>query len=292
MPAPTLLIPLLAALGYSICALCFKRAVQEGVGLWRICFVSNIVMGVGFSVFWSGQLPQGAQWMPPLVAGSLFFLGQILNFLAIERGDVSVATPLLGVKVFLVAVFTVIVLAEKVSAGLWVASGLLFFAVWMLRGKSPSARLRSQSAIVFAILGSVAFALADVTVQKYAPSTGTSVFLPMMFWTNALLSIPLISRFRGSNFAFSRSTVSWLFGGAVLFAFSAIAVTWTIATYGQAVIVNVAYATRGFFSVIVVWSVGHLANNSERSLGTSEMLRRLVSAVLILIALFLAAFSV
>ncbi len=291
MATPTLLIPLLAALGYAICALCFKRAIQDGVGLWRICFVSNVVLGLGYSIFWNGQLPQGSQWLAPLVAGGLFFLGQLLNFLAIERGDVSVATPLLGIKVFLVAVFTVLVLGDNVAIGLWVASGLLFFAIWMLRGKSPAARLRSQSAIVFAILGSTAFALADVTVQKYAPATGTPIFLPIMFWTNAVLSLPLISRFRGSLLAFSPSTGVWLMAGSILFATSAIGVTWTIATYGQAVAVNVAYATRGFFSVLVVWSIGHLAKNSEGSLGTPEMLRRLASAVLIIIALVLAAFS-
>ena len=44
--------------------------------------------------------------------------------LAIERGDVSIVTPVLGIKVVLVAAFVTLVLREKVSSALWLAAAL------------------------------------------------------------------------------------------------------------------------------------------------------------------------
>lgn len=289
MPPAVIAIPLLSAFTYALSAMLFKRAMHQNVGPWRICFVSNLVMGLGFALLWlwgtkSGGLP--VLWQPAL-AGLLFFSGQVFNFLAIDRGDVSVATPLLGVKVFLVAVFSTLLLREPVPLAWWLASGLTFSAVWLLRGGTQALRKRILPSVFFALLSSASFALSDVLVQRYAPACGINGFLPPMFAVNAGLSFFLLPLFRGSLFRLPPSTWRWLLSGAVLFAISASAVLWTIASFGQATAVNIAYSARGVFSVLIVWWAGTHFGNHERHLGRAEMLKRLCAAALIVAAIAL-----
>ena len=119
-----LLLPLLSSLLYVGGALFLKQAGGYGVGLWRTTFVTNLICGASFNVLWflGGKFPSVALWWQPSVAALLFFAGQILSFLAIECGDVSVATPVFGVKVVIVAVFVTLVLHETVSVALWLAA--------------------------------------------------------------------------------------------------------------------------------------------------------------------------
>jgi len=289
MHSAVIAIPLLSAFTYALSAMHFKRAMHQNVGPWRICFVSNLVMGSGFALLWllraeSGGMP--SLWQPAL-AGILFFSGQVFNFLAIDRGDVSVATPLLGVKVFLVAVFTTLLLREQVPVSWWLASGMTFSAVWLLRGGTHALRKRILPSILFALLSSASFALSDILVQRFAPACGLNRFLPLMFAVNAGLSFFLIPLFKGSLLKLPPSTWRWLLPGAVLFALSALGVLWTIASYGQATAVNIAYSARGIFSVLIVWMAGAHFGNQERHLGRTEMFKRLFAAALIVAAITL-----
>jgi drug/metabolite transporter (DMT)-like permease len=110
-----LLLPLTAALLYVFGALLVKRSGDFGVGVWRTAFVSNLTSAIIFQLL----LPLGAVfrhellWQPALL-GVLFLLAQLLNYLALERGDVSVATPVLGLKIILVALFTTLLLTQGV----------------------------------------------------------------------------------------------------------------------------------------------------------------------------------
>ena len=45
--------------------------------------------------------PAGMLWQPALIGG-LFLAGQLFMLLAVERGDVSIAMPVLGIKVLIV----------------------------------------------------------------------------------------------------------------------------------------------------------------------------------------------
>ena len=68
--------------------------------------MTNIATCIAFSVLWifggSGQ-PLSLLWQPAVIAG-LFMLGLTFTFLAIYRGDVSIAAPIFGVKVVFVVV--------------------------------------------------------------------------------------------------------------------------------------------------------------------------------------------
>ena len=70
-----------------------KRAMAFGIGPWRITFFSNWAMGiVALPLFLFPVEASGGPWFYPVLAAVTFFLGQVFTFLALSRGDVSVAT--------------------------------------------------------------------------------------------------------------------------------------------------------------------------------------------------------
>ena len=106
------LLPLVSAFVYAIAALLLKRATERGIGPWRVNFVTNWIQCALFAPFWfvGGAPFAWDRFAHAAICGATFFSGQIFTFLALSRGDVSVATPVLGTKVIFVAFLVVIVL--------------------------------------------------------------------------------------------------------------------------------------------------------------------------------------
>ena len=102
--------PLFAVIGsalvYTIAALCTKRALSGGATVWQVNFAANMAMAVLYLPFWLGvDFPRLlAQGYKPIVAAITFFIGQLFTFAALRKGDVSVATPLLGRKIPMVQI--------------------------------------------------------------------------------------------------------------------------------------------------------------------------------------------
>src|SRR5262245_58451852 len=119
-PPIALLLPLASAMLYVIGALFMRRAADFGVGFWRTTFVANLICAVVFAplLLLGGQFHVKLLWQPAIVA-LLFAVGSILNFISLDRGDVSLATPVLGIKIVLVALFTTLLVGETVSPRLW-----------------------------------------------------------------------------------------------------------------------------------------------------------------------------
>ncbi len=58
------------------------------------------------------------------IIGGLFVLGQIFTYLAFQFGDVSVATPVFGVKVLIVALCGLLMAGEAIPPRIWIAACL------------------------------------------------------------------------------------------------------------------------------------------------------------------------
>jgi drug/metabolite transporter (DMT)-like permease len=97
-PRLHLLLPLASSVIYVFGAVLLKRATAAGVGMWRAAFATNLASAVGFLPLLAlGGPGQGwaALWQPAVVA-LLLVVGQCASLWALTRGDVSVATPVLG----------------------------------------------------------------------------------------------------------------------------------------------------------------------------------------------------
>ena len=82
-----------------------KKAISGGASPWTNTFLANACLAAVWAVVGAAQgevLPLAAWWRAALV-GLAFVAGQLFTYLAFRYGDVSVATPIFGVKVVMVA---------------------------------------------------------------------------------------------------------------------------------------------------------------------------------------------
>ena len=271
----------------------FKRATIYSVGVWRTTFVSNFVSGICFLLllpFGEGAIDPLKLWQP-LVTGALFVIGQALTMLALEKGDVSVATPTLGVKTIIVAWFSVFLLAVEIPWQLWMSAAMTFLAVGLLSVQPPlggGAKGESKATlmtIAIAFLSAVSYSLFDVLVQKWGATWSVGYFLPLTFGFCALLSFGFIPLFSRGLSTIPRTAWRWLLGGSSFMTAQALALVTALAVFGDATSINVVYSSRGLWSVVAVWLIGHWFANTESKMGPRVMIFRLAGALLMTFAI-------
>lgn len=285
-----LLYPLAAAFGYAVSALLVKRALEEGAGVMRMGFCSNVTMAILFLplLLWAERPIIGDnQWWEPVLTSLFFFLGQIFTFLALRKGDVSVATPLMGSKVVFVAAFSVFLLPEPVPLAWWLAAGLTVWSLWLLRQGRPADKSRLILSIVYALLSALAFAVCDVLMERFGGEWGFQRFVPLVFGLVGFFSLFFIPFFRDPLTTIPARAWPWVAAGSVLLAGQAMAMAYALSTMGSATAVNVVYSLRGILSIILVVLVGAWFRNTENEVGRETMRRRFFSGILIFGAVLL-----
>lgn len=285
-----LLLPLASSFGYVAGVLLLKRSAAFGVGIWRATFIANLLHAVCLAPLWVlGPGPGGGSWWQPVLTGGLFFIGQVATFVAIERGEVSVATPVLGTKIVLVALISALLLPDPVPLKWWVAAALSTIAIALLnrRPRNSTSNHALGPTIFAALIAALAFATNDVLVQKWAPAWGAGRYLPIMFGCLAVLSLGLMPAFSAPLRQIARPAWPWLLGGATLLSIQAAGMAATLGIFGDATAVNVVYSSRGLWSVLAVWWVGHWFHNDEQKLGGAVLRLRLWGAALMVAAIAL-----
>ena len=310
VPLASVLLPLASGAGYVAAVLLIKRASTHGVGLWRTAFVSNVAMGLCFSALWllGGRELVWSELWQPAVGGALFLAGQVFTFMAMD-GDVSLATPVLGLKILFVAAASSLLVAETVRPAWWIAAALCTAAIALLqsspRAASPAPALANHAAsasatpsparqhprrtIVCAALAALCFAITDVLVQRFAPAWGAGRYLPCMFGFLLIFSFALVPFFSAPLRAVPRAAWRWLGPGSVLLAVQASGMAYTLGAHGRATVANILYSTRGLWSVLAIGLLGAwLGTEGEQKLPRAVFRRRLFGAGLMLAAIALA----
>lgn len=284
---PSSLLPLLAAAVYAVGALLIKRAADLGVGVWRTAFVANILGALLFQPLWLlGGTLHPERWWQPVLVGLFFVLGQWLTFVSLDRGDVSVATPVLGLKILLVAVLATAIAGDVLRWQLWAAALLATAGIALLNRRAANATHHHVGqTIVTAGLAAAAYAVFDVLVQAWAPAWGAGRFLPLAMGVSGVLSFAFVPRFRAPLSALPRATWPWLLAGTLTLGAQSVAFVSTVAKWGHAAQANVLYSSRGLWAVLAVWLVGHWVQSRERQLGRAVLLGRLAGAVLMMAAI-------
>jgi drug/metabolite transporter (DMT)-like permease len=278
-----------AAILYAIGALLVKRSGDFGVGPWRTVFISNVVSALCFQplLAFGGTMHPDLWWQPVLVALT-FIGGQWFTFVSLEKGDVSVATPVMGIKLLLVAFFVSLLTAEHLRWQLWCAAALATLGIVLINRRSGSSQHHAVGfTILTAILAAASFALFDVLVQKWSPAWGLGRFLPLTIGLSGLLSLLFIAKFKAPLSAIPRPAWPWLLSGTLCIGCQSLLLVSTIANWGKAAQINVIYSSRGLCSVLFVWLFGHWVQSREQHLGASVMKWRLAGALLMMSAIVL-----
>jgi len=281
----TPLITLTAAAGaavlYASGSLQIKRGLSQGASVRRTIAVTNVAMALwALPLFW---VSRGAfdwqSWFVAIAAGVALFFGRILSVKALEVGDLSIVGPLLGLKTLLVAVFSFVFGQSEPSAGLWLATGLATVGVVLLqRGPRQLSRGRLISA-GYAAGASVLFAACDILVVEARGQLGIGWLSPTLFVTVALL-IPLLGRLPKPEPAARKP----MYLGSVVMGFQTSLVILLIGITGEAVLINIVYATRSLWSVVIDRFYG-------RGAGVVAFFRqRMLGAALLLAAIAVVIF--
>jgi drug/metabolite transporter (DMT)-like permease len=291
-----LFFPFLASLLFSAGLLFLKRATVAGTNPWTVSLVANWAAGLLFSGFWfleSEPIAWSAIWQPALV-GLFFISGQIGTFFAITHGDVSIAAPLFGIKVLLVAVLVTFLGGESLPLAISVAAGLATAGIALVQWTGSGERYRVWYTIASGLWASFSFSIFDVLVQTFCANDdsvwSTGRFLPLMFWFVAAYSMLFLVGFQKEKFSEPAIRRSLLAGG-FLIAMQATCIVFALSVYGDAPRVNVVYSMRGIWGVLLAWAASLIWGGSEAELGGRVMSFRLGGALLITISVVIAILS-
>lgn len=278
---------LLCAVVFAVGALMIKRSNQLGVRPWPTTLVSNLTTAAGLMLVWplGGQIPAWTQWWQPALVAVLFIGGQALAFLAFHRGDVSVATPVLGVKIVLVAVATTLIVGDRLGWQLWTGAALSTLALVALNRTDRGSARRVGQTVLFAGGCALCFALFDVLVRKWASGWGAGRFLPIMMLMVAGMSLAAHPVLHRGPLGIRPPAGRWLWSGAALIGLQSTVFVTTIAVFKNVAAENVVFSSRGLWSVALVWLVGHWFHSQEKTLGGKVLAWRLTGAALMTAAI-------
>lgn len=291
MASFALAVPLAAALAFPVAALALKRATEASRDVWGLVFACDLAVALAFLPFLFPLRgpPDGSALWQPVAAGAVFCAGQAAAFKSFQ-GDLSIAIPMQGAKVLLVALLAWLALDQRLGIRFWAAAALSVAAIHFLNEPGPG-RGGPRSILVTSLwagAASLAFAAFDVAVQAWSTRWGVRAFSGYAFASQAVFSLVFLALPPRRRFRWPAAQWGWVALGAGLMAFISLGLVLAIGGTGHAALVNLLFNSRCVASVVFVWAAGRWFGNREAESGRRVMARRLEGAALMLGALGLA----
>lgn len=279
------ILPLGVSVVYAVASLIIKQAMVHGAGPMRIMFISNWVLFFLWLPLFLQEpgFPQGDWAWAPFVGGLARVCGGGFLLTALRMGDVSVQTPLTGLKVIFVCGLALLFGTESIGLPHAMAGLMTCAAIFILSRPSGQVqdRKRLMKALGLSACSAMLFALNDILAAQAAVEVGIKNYLFFNFLTSAIGTLSFIPFFRGRLRDLPRAALPWTFGGAFLLALDVLGLILAISIYQEPTTANILYAARGIWAVLLVWILGHWFQNQEGSLGQGVMVQRLMGAGLL-----------
>lgn len=280
---------LVSALIYTVASLLLKGALERGASAGQVNVWVNVAMAAIVQPLWlldRPDLPNAPLWQP-LSCSLIFFLGQILTFTSLSRGDVSLATPLLGTKILFVTAMNALFFRSAVSLRWWLAALAASVSVALIAG-GPRGRTRALLLTVgCALAAAFCYSLTDVLIQHWGSAHDNAVFPPVMFGAAGVVSVVFYGLMDRSAFRTPAAARPLLLGGAVFFGTQIVLFYFALVWTRDATLANVVYSSRTVWSVAAAWIGGRLLGLRDREAGTATLRRRLLGALLLFAAIIL-----
>jgi len=225
--------------------------------------------------------PVAMMWQPAIIGG-LFLAGQLFTFLAVARGDVSVAAPVLGIKVLLVPAASRLFVDDNLSTRIWIGAAIAVVGIAFVQTRDATVhRSRILASVCFALLAACSMTLFDLLIQRWAPQWGAGYFLPIAFACAAIFSLAFVPLADRPSDLRRLGVIPLLVVGALFMAVQAIGMTLTLGLFGDATRVNIVYSLRGLWGVLLTWILAHHVDASGLAPSHRTMAMRLIGAILI-----------
>jgi drug/metabolite transporter (DMT)-like permease len=285
-----LLCPLASAILYPIGNLFLKRSVHEGSGIIRSLFVSNIVLTLCFLPLFAfaSELPDWRHVAWPILTGICYFLGQLFTLIAIQSGDVSVQTPLMGLKLIFVASFSSIIRPDEVPPLLWLGAAICCIGIFLIGGGNLRAFHRASRTVVLTLIACFFFGATDTLSSYRSADFGRIPFILTTVSCVSLFSLGLIPFFRTRLRDTPRPAIRLMMIGSLAIGLQAVILISALTHFGQATAINIIYSSRALFGVLLVIFLGAQLGNLEASQAGPKIMRnRLLGALLLCAAITL-----
>ena len=238
--------------------------------------------------------PPTLLWQPAVIA-TLYVCGQVFILSALKCGDVSVVTPVAGIKVLMVAGLLSLFSVRPPSATVWLAALLATLGIVLINFAMPRGGRKSVLiAVVLAISAALSFALFDVCLQAWSNNWGIGRLPPIMYWMVGLFSLALVPWFDKPSSLRAKPWKSLLIG-SLFVALQATCLVYSLSVYQDAARINVVYSLRGLWGVGFAWCAAWVFadwfGGQESELSSRTMVSRLCGASLLVIAVVMTILS-
>ncbi|MCB1232574.1 MAG: DMT family transporter [Verrucomicrobiae bacterium] len=289
-----LLLPLCAAMIYAFSSLLIKRGLVQGVTMNQSFHWTNFAVALVFAPLLLLETAD-VRWdliLHPLLVTVAFFLGTWLTFLSIRIGDVSLVTPLMGTKVVFVAIGVVILAGTMPPLALWIAAALTATGIFLMgAGDFGKQAAGHATAVITALLSAAVFGICDVLVRMWSEQFGAMTFLALSSIGVGVVS-GIIWLIQGRpSLKLPPGSQRFALGGALLVGVQAVMMGLALSYFDDATGINVAYASRGLWAIVLVAAIGPMLGNHERHHSGRAFGWRIAGTVLLTIAIVLAVVS-
>ena len=189
-----LLLPLFSSVVFVFGMMFARKALGRGARAWTGTFYGNLWLGliwllVGVSRW---DVIPVAEWWHAVIVGLLFFLGQCFTYMAFRYGDVSVATPIFGVKILIVAVLSSFLTGQRISTTFWIAAFVATAGIILVQYGCGAGQRHEKKRVLLTVVTAMSAAtcmsLFDVCLQRWGVISGALRFLPVRCCSQELLS--------------------------------------------------------------------------------------------------------
>ncbi len=223
--------------------------------------------------------------------GTVFFVGSFLTVLGLKKGDVSLVTPLMGTKVVFVALAITIFTGGDVSLLLWIAAALTSIGIFVM----GMGDMRVSGALLFtigiALTCAMVYGACDVIVSSWSNPFGAMTFLSVgSVWVGVLSGIVWFLQGRPALVTTPAAT-KWAAIGGVFIAIQAVLMGVSLSLFASATRINVIYASRGLFTIVLLVCLARLFGLDEHRQNKRVFLFRVIGTVILTAAIVIAVFD-
>lgn len=253
-------LPFLGALLHPLLGLSIQKANGLGVGMTVMVAVANVIttlIFLGYLAPEGGWILSGRDFWA-IGNGVLFFWGQWFSIQSVKAGDLAVHSSALGIKVLVVASFSLMVGLEPASWSLLGGVVLAVLAVFLVAGGSLEGWREHRKTVGLTLVACGFFGMNDFLTGWAAKEVGPARWLLLMMGTSGGISILLLWRRRKQLpdlWRVKRSGALVLSGGLCL-GVQALLVNLAFSEWQQPTLSNVVYSSRGVVAVIFLWLLG------------------------------------